>query len=228
MPTHPSRTPAPAPSAPPSRACSLRHRPANAGTPARLSGSPASPPRQASIGGFGVTPPCAQLSTAELLGRSPWYSSGLGTLLLSIGDALPGARGATMGRPPAPLPASPGRPCVPPGPSLSGGGACHALAMAHVCVNVHGPAPCARPHAHQVVRYRVQQAVRRPSARSGTGDQPSASEPRRCSPHPRTRGQSMGSPPEVRTTDTIPRSHHPTTPVHGQMSHGRTSSPPAF
>ena len=40
-----------------------------------------------------VTPSCAQLSTAELLGRSPWYSSGLGTLLLSIGDALPGARG---------------------------------------------------------------------------------------------------------------------------------------
>ena len=116
-----------------------------------------------------VTPSCAQLSTAELLGRSPWYSSGLGTLLLSIGDALPGARGATMGRPPAPLPAAPSRPCVPPGPSLSGGGACHALAMAHVCVNVHGPAPCARPHAHQVVRYRVQQAVRRPSARSGTG-----------------------------------------------------------
>ena len=34
----------PRPSAPPSRACSLRHRPANAGTPAKLSGSPASRP----------------------------------------------------------------------------------------------------------------------------------------------------------------------------------------
>ena len=44
-----------------------------------------------------VTPSCAQLSTAELTGRSPWYSSGLGTLLLSIGDALPGARAATIG-----------------------------------------------------------------------------------------------------------------------------------
>ena len=42
MPAHASRTRAPAPSAPPSRACSLRHRPANAGTPAKLSGSPAS------------------------------------------------------------------------------------------------------------------------------------------------------------------------------------------
>ena len=44
MPAHASRSPAPAPSAPPSRACSLRHRPANAGTPAKLSGSPASRP----------------------------------------------------------------------------------------------------------------------------------------------------------------------------------------
>ena len=44
MPAHASRTLATAPSAPPSRACSLRHRPANAGTPAELSASPASPP----------------------------------------------------------------------------------------------------------------------------------------------------------------------------------------
>ena len=44
MPAHASRSPAPAPSVPPSRACSLRHRPANAGTPAKLSGSPASRP----------------------------------------------------------------------------------------------------------------------------------------------------------------------------------------
>ena len=41
MPAHASRTLATAPSAPPSRACSLRHRPANAGTPAELSASPA-------------------------------------------------------------------------------------------------------------------------------------------------------------------------------------------
>ena len=44
MPAHASRSRAPAPSAPPSRACSLRHRPANAGTPAELSASPASRP----------------------------------------------------------------------------------------------------------------------------------------------------------------------------------------
>ena len=44
MPAHASRTLATAPSAPPSRACSLRHRPANAGTPAELSSSPASRP----------------------------------------------------------------------------------------------------------------------------------------------------------------------------------------
>ena len=44
MPAHASRTLATAPSAPPSRACSLRHRPANAGTPAELSASPASRP----------------------------------------------------------------------------------------------------------------------------------------------------------------------------------------
>ena len=47
MPAHASRTLATAPSAPsapPSDACSLRHRPANAGTPAELSGSPASRP----------------------------------------------------------------------------------------------------------------------------------------------------------------------------------------
>ena len=44
MPTHASRTRAPSPSAPPSDRSSLRHRPANADTPARLSGSPASRP----------------------------------------------------------------------------------------------------------------------------------------------------------------------------------------
>ena len=54
MPAHASRSPAPAPSAPPSRALSLRHRPTNAGTPAERSGSPGSPPRHASIGGFEV------------------------------------------------------------------------------------------------------------------------------------------------------------------------------
>ena len=43
-PAHASRTLATAPSAPPSRACSLRHRPADAGTPAELSASPASRP----------------------------------------------------------------------------------------------------------------------------------------------------------------------------------------
>ena len=43
-PAHASRTLATAPSAPPSRACSLRHRPANAGTLTKLSGSPASRP----------------------------------------------------------------------------------------------------------------------------------------------------------------------------------------
>ena len=44
MPAHASRSPAPAPSVLPSRACSLRHRPANTDTPAELSGIPASRP----------------------------------------------------------------------------------------------------------------------------------------------------------------------------------------
>ena len=44
MPAHASRTLAPAPSVPPSDRSSLRHRLANADTPARLSGSPASRP----------------------------------------------------------------------------------------------------------------------------------------------------------------------------------------
>ena len=48
---------------------------------------------------------CAQWSTGQLLGRSSWYSSGLGALLVVISDAGSGAMSAPPLRP---LPALPG------------------------------------------------------------------------------------------------------------------------
>ena len=101
MPAHASRSPAPAPSAPPSRACSLRHRPANAGTPAKLSASPASRPLKLRSVYSGLR--------ADTPRRDPYLSERdcgrvRGAQSLAVPDDRPKSRHAARYGPPAPPP----------------------------------------------------------------------------------------------------------------------------